>query len=71
MDKLKPLWDDIYLRMPIVDSDEEGEKIREKEIQKLQKKVKKIETEQMIQNSINQAIFSKLNPGAGAMPLEY
>jgi len=71
MDKLKPLWDDIYLRMPIVDSDEEGEKIREKEIQKLQKKVTKIETKQMIQNSINQAIFSKLNPGAGAMPLEY
>lgn len=68
MEKLKPLWDDIWCKRPLFEVDEEEEREREKDLEELQKKVTKIETNQMIQLSINKAIWSKLNPGLGSLP---
>ena len=68
MEKIKPLWDDIWLKRPLFEIDEEEAKEKEIEIQELQKKVTKIETNQMIQLSINKAIWAKLNPGVGFLP---
>mmetsp|Transcript_5631 Transcript_5631/g.4841 ORF Transcript_5631/g.4841 Transcript_5631/m.4841 type:complete len:105 (-) Transcript_5631:985-1299(-) len=67
MEKIKPLWDDIWLKRPLYEVDEEEEKKEKERIDKLQKKVTEIETKQLIQLSINKAIFAQLNPGAGGL----
>ena len=41
---------------------------KDKELEKLQKTVTKIETQEMIERSINQILYSRINPGAGKMP---
>lgn len=65
MEKLKPLFDDIWLKRPLEMPDPEEDKAKEKELAELQAKVTELETKEMIQRSINQAIFSKLNPRCG------
>jgi hypothetical protein len=67
MEKIKPLWDDIWLKRPLYEEEKVNPK-KEAEMKQLQDKVTKIETDQMIQWSINQCIFSKINPGVGTMP---
>ncbi|CAI2371484.1 unnamed protein product [Moneuplotes crassus] len=68
MEKIKPLWDDIYLKRPLFEVDEEEEKKKDLEIQALQEKVNKFETKDFIALSINKAIHAKLNPGFGDLP---
>jgi hypothetical protein len=65
MEKVKPLWDEIWCRRPLEGVEIEDNK---EEMERLQKEVTKIETKQMIQNCINQAFFAKMNPGGGQQP---
>lgn len=68
MEKIKPLFDQIWCQRPLDMPDPEEEAKKEKEIAELQAKVTEIERKELIKWSISQAIFSKLNPGAGIMP---
>lgn len=68
MDKVKPLFDDIWLKRTMHEDDLHEIEEKDKELEKLQKTVTKIETQEMIERSINQILYSRINPGAGRMP---
>ena len=68
MEKVKPLFDDIWIRRPQNENDYKEIEEKNKEIAELQAVVTKIETQEMIQRSINQILYSRINPGAGMMP---
>jgi hypothetical protein len=68
MEKIKPLFDEIYCHEPLQKVDEEEEKAHQAEIERLQKIVTEIERKEMIQRNINQLLYTKMYPGFGRMP---
>lgn len=67
MEKLKPLFDDIWLKRPLYEPDLEEEAAKDKELEELQKKVTEIETKQLIERSITQLRYARMNPGSGML----
>lgn len=73
MEKVKPLFDRIYLPIMLNETNIEvtAEDIaREKSIKELEEKVLKIEKQDFIQKSINQLLYARINPGEGRIPYE-
>ena len=73
MEKIKPLFDKIYLPIMLketqVETTEEDIQ-REEDIKRLEEHVFKIEKQDFIQRSMNQLLYAKINPGDGRLTYE-